>query len=108
MAAPQQAAPAPAAVPTGVKLGIRARNVNDEDTRAAKLPDAHGVLVESVDKGGLAETMKMQEGDIVVEINGQKTGNLEEFKKMLQSGPVTTITVWRAGAAVKLEVPESL
>jgi hypothetical protein len=106
-AAPQPAVPA-AAPPTGIKLGIRARNLTDDDARAAKLPDTHGVFVDAVDKGGLADTMKMQSGDIVVEIDGTKVTGLDDFKKLLQAGSVTSITVWRAGAAVKLQVPESL
>jgi hypothetical protein len=104
--APSAAAAAPA--PSGIKLGIQAHNVNDDDAHAAKLPETHGVLVETVEKGGLAETMKMQAGDIVVEMNGAKVSGMDDFRKMLQAGSVTTITVWRAGATVKLEVPESL
>ncbi len=109
--APQAAPAAPAAAPapaSGVKLGIRARNLNDDDARTAKLPDTHGVFVDAVDKGGLADTMKMQPGDVIIEIGGTKVTGLDDFKKLLQSGSVTTITVWRAGAAVKLQVPESL
>lgn len=92
----------------GVKLGIRARNLTDEDARAAKLGQTHGVLVESVEQGSLAETMKMQPGDIVVEMNGIQVSSLDDFRKMLQAGAVTSITVWRAAAAVQLEVPASL
>jgi hypothetical protein len=101
-----QAAPAPA--PTGIKLGVRARSVNDDDAHAAKLAETHGVLIEEIAKGSLAETMKIEAGDIVVEMNGAKVAGMDDFKKLLQAGSVTTITVWRAGAAVKLEVPESL
>lgn len=104
-AAPPAASSAPA---SGVKLGIQARNVNDEDAHAAKLAETRGVLVGSVDKGGLAETMKVQPGDIITEVNSSKITSLDDLKKMLQSGSVTSITVWRAGTAVKLEVPESL
>jgi hypothetical protein len=103
---PSAASAAPA--PTGIKLGVHARNVNDDDAHAAKLAETRGVLIESVDKGSLAETMKIAVGDIVVEMNGTKIAGMDDFKKLLQAGSVTTITVWRAGAAIKLEVPESL
>lgn len=103
------AAPAsPPAPSTGPKLGIQARNVTDEDAHAAKLAETRGIFVGSVDKGGLAETMRMQMGDIILEINSTKVGGLDDLKKMLQAGAISTVTVWRAGAAVKLEVPESL
>lgn len=82
--------------------------MNDEEARAAKLSETRGVLVESVEKDGMAETMKIQPGDIVIEMNGTKIGSLDELKKIMQSGTVTTITVWRSGAAVKLEAAESL
>jgi S1-C subfamily serine protease len=52
--------------------------------------------------------MKIQAGDIIVELNGARVSGMQEFKQKLQSGAVTTITVWRAGAAIKLAVPESL
>jgi serine protease Do len=107
VASPQAAAPAEAP-PASIKLGIRAHNASDEDAHAAKLPETYGVLVESVDKGGLAESMKIQAGDIIVELNGARVSGMQEFKQKLQSGAVTTITVWRAGAAIKLAVPESL
>lgn len=108
-AAEAKAAPAGSgnAPSSGVKLGIQARPVTDEDARTAHLQAARGVLVVGIEKGSLAESMKLAEGDIILEVNGTPIGESNDFRKLLLSGPLHSLTVWRAAAELHMQAPES-
>ena len=90
----------------GVKLGIRVRAATDEDAHAALLAETRGIFVQSVDAGGLADSIKLQASDILLEIDGVKIVSMDDFRKRLAT-PFSTLTIWRAGASIKLQVPES-
>src|ERR1039457_3195369 len=75
----QAAPPAPevsqAAPPSTFRLGVRVRAVTDSDVIAMGLLKPKGVVVTGVEKGGLAEEMQMQIGDVIVEVNGSEIGD---------------------------------
>jgi len=93
--------------PPPLKLGIRVRDLTEEDARVALMPDNHGVVVESMDVGSLAEQMKMHGGDIIVAIDANKIASSDDLRKVLQSGKGLAITIWRDGAPLKLVIPAS-
>ncbi|MBE11334.1 MAG: hypothetical protein CMM35_13610 [Rhodospirillaceae bacterium] len=86
------------------RLGIRG---SDAPTRL--LPPSHnaGVLVESVDFGGPAESGGIKVGDVVVELDGQLVldmGGLVVDARMLQPGATSPIRIWRANRLFVLDI----
>ena len=108
----QAAPPAPevsqAAPPSTFRLGVRVRAVTDSDVIAMGLLKPKGVVVTGVEKGGLAEEMQMQIGDVIVEVNGSEIGDVEFFTQFVRSGAAKSFRVWRKGQAVELTVPQSM
>src|SRR5271157_2719766 len=97
--------PAP---PPAFRLGVRVRAVTDSDVIAMGLLKPKGVVVTGVEKGGLAEEMQMQIGDVIVEVNGSEIGDVEFFTQFVRSGAAKSFRVWRKGQAVELTVPQSM
>jgi S1-C subfamily serine protease len=64
--------------------------------------------VTGVDKGGLAEEMQMQIGDVIVEVNGSEIGDVEFFTQFVRSGAAKSFRVMRNGQSVELTVPQSI
>ncbi|MGP8176119.1 MAG: PDZ domain-containing protein, partial [Terracidiphilus sp.] len=102
----QAAPPAPevsqAASSSTFRLGARVRAVTDSDVIAMGLLKPKGVVVTGVEKGGLAEEMQMQIGDVIVEVNGSEIGDVDFFTQFVRSGAAKSFRVWRKGQAVEL------
>jgi S1-C subfamily serine protease len=111
-AAPEAAAPsqgaAVAAPPSGVHFGFNIRPVNQDDVAALALTKAQGVVVISVDKASLGETMGILPGDVILAVNGAEIGDLKQFAQTLRSGAATSFRVWRKGKTLELAVPMSM
>ena len=89
---------------TGAYLGVMVRDV-DEYGRSYGLPA--GVYVEEVTKGYAAEKAGMLEGDIIVELGGYKVTCMSDLSRALRkfhAGETTTVTVYRSGREVYLDV----
>jgi S1-C subfamily serine protease len=56
---------------------------------------------------GLADTMAIHAGDVILQVNGADVGDRQHFSQLIRSGAVTTIDIWRKGKALKLTVPQS-
>jgi serine protease Do len=107
-AAPPSAAPAPAAPPAGVHLGIQVRPVIADDMAPLQLTKAQGLVVVGVENGGLADTMGILAGDVILQLNGADVGNMQQFVQTIRSGAASSFRVWRKGQTVDLTVPQSL
>ncbi len=108
-AAPGSAPAAPAsAPPAGFHLGIAIRAVTDADVAPMGLAKARGIVVVQVEKGSLAETMGIQPGDVILEVNNSEIGDAELFTQYVKSGAVKNFKIWRKGQALDLVVPQSL
>jgi len=107
-AAPSAPEVSQAAPPPAFRLGVRVRAVTDSDVIAMGLLKPKGVVVTGVEKGGLAEEMQMQIGDVIVEVNGSEIGDVEFFTQFVRSGAAKSFRVWRKGQAVELTVPQSM
>ena len=103
---PPSQTPAPPA--PGQHLGARVRAVTDADVAALGLPKAKGVVVTSIEKGGLADEMQMQIGDVIVEVNGSEIGDVDFLGQFVRSGAAKSFRVWRKGQSLQLTVPQSM
>jgi C-terminal processing protease CtpA/Prc len=107
-AAEPSAAPAPAAPSSGVHFGFNIRPVIQDDMAPLQLTKAQGFVVVSVENGGLADTMGILAGDVILQLNGADVGNMQQFVQTIRGGAVSSFRVWRKGQTVDLTVPQSL
>ena len=99
---------ASAAPPSAPRFGFQVRTVTDVDVSQFNLPKPMGLLVVSVDKGGLAEGAGVLSGDVILEVNDSEINDLDLFKQLLQSGVARKFRVWRKGQALDLSVPQNM
>jgi predicted metalloprotease with PDZ domain len=104
----QQNAAAPAAPPAGVHFGLQVRPVIQDDMAPLALTKAQGLVVVGVENGGLADTMGILAGDVILQLNGADVGNMQQFVQTIRSGAATSFRVWRKGQTVELAVPMSM
>jgi hypothetical protein len=105
--------PAPAAAPAeapaaGIHLGVSVRAVNEADVAPMGLSKARGIVLVAVEKGGLAEKMGMQEGDVILEVNNSEIGDVDLFSQSLKSGAAKQFKLSRKGQPHVVEIPQSL
>lgn len=89
---------------TGAYLGVKVRDV-DQYGRGYGLPA--GAYVEEVTEGFAAQKAGMLQGDIIVELGGYKVTCMSDLSRALRkfrAGQTTTVTVYRNGAEVYLDV----
>jgi serine protease Do len=84
------------------------RAVTESDAVVFKLSIPRGIVVINVEKGGLADAMQMEPGDVILEVNGTEIGDMQIFTQIIRSGAARTFRVWHNGQSVKSVVPESL
>jgi S1-C subfamily serine protease len=65
------------------KLGADLQTLSKKD--ATQLNVKGGVLVRSIDERGLLSRTKMEEGFVILKVNGQDVMSVEEFRKALES-----------------------
>jgi hypothetical protein len=107
--APQNAAePSAAPAPSGVHFGFNIRPVIQDDMAPLQLTKAQGFVVVGVENGGLADTMGILAGDVILQLNGTDVGNMQQFIQTIRSGAASSFRVWRKGQTVDLTVPQSL
>ncbi len=111
-AAPAATAPAPGAAvatpPDSVHLDFHVRPVIAEDMKPLALTNSKGLLVVSVENGSLADTMGMQAGDVILQLNGAEIGDIHQFAQTVRSGAAKNFMVWRKGQTLELVVPLSM
>jgi hypothetical protein len=101
-------APASAPAPSGTHLGIQVRPVIQDDMAPLGLTQAKGLVVVSIENGGLADTMGIQAGDVILAVNGAEIGDLQQFVQTVRSGSAKSFSVWRKGQTLQLTVPMSM
>jgi C-terminal processing protease CtpA/Prc len=107
-AAAPPTAPVPTAPPAGVRFGFQVRPVIQDDLAPLALTKAQGFVVVSIENGGLADTMGILAGDVILQLNGADVGNLQQFVQTLRSGAASSFRILRKGQIVELTVPQSL
>ena len=93
---------------SGFQLGIRLRAVADSDVVPFALKKAKGIVVVQVVPGSLAEAMKFQADDVILEVNDSEIGDVDFFVQFVRSGAAKKFLVWRKGQAISLIVPQSM
>lgn len=82
----------------GPVLGVAIRNLNAAEL--SQLGIKGGVLIQDVNRGGLAAQSKIMPGDVITQINGKKVLNVNEFIEVvsdLKNNTVARVAIIRAG-----------
>ena len=90
---------------TGAYLGVLVQDMDQDVAEYYGLP--LGVYVKSVTAGYCAEKAGLQAKDIIVGLGGSVISNMNDLTRVLQEyqgGDATTITVWRSGIQLELEI----
>jgi serine protease Do len=101
---PRLAAPAPPRAQGEARLGISVRSLTAEESRAVGV--AGGVLVER--SSGPAAAAGIQEGDLIIAVNGAPARNVAELAALLdKSGKTVALLIQRDGETlfVPVELP---
>ncbi len=64
------------------KLGLTVQDITDDMREKAPLPE-HGVLVAEVEQGGVAWQAGLRNGNVILSVNRQSVGNVDEFHRAL-------------------------
>ncbi len=68
-----------------VKLGLDVQTLTAALAKEFELKETVGVLVSKVERGGLAHSEGIQEGDFITEVNRQATRNVAQFSEVLEN-----------------------
>jgi serine protease Do len=88
------------------KLGVVIQNVNQGLADSFGLPQPEGALVSAVEKGGAAAQAGIQQGDVILKLNGKVTSATELPAEIAQLSPGATVNleVWRDHATRNVSV----
>jgi bifunctional DNase/RNase len=90
----------------GRRLGLSVQEIDRDLAEFMGAPGVPGVLVASVAPGGMAEGAGLRRGDILKEIDGRPTPDLEAFRAASgQAGEAPRFAVWREGKVLALASP---
>ncbi|WP_395699601.1 Do family serine endopeptidase [Aquabacterium sp.] len=97
-------AASPAAPGEPPRLGLALRPLSPQERKQAELD--HGLLVQEA--AGPAAKAGINEGDVVIAINGKPVSSIEDLKRVLESKPKSVaLLVWRDGDRLFVPVPLS-
>lgn len=88
-------------------LGIYIRELSPELASSLNIEETNGIVVIDVVEGSAAEKVGMKVYDVIVELDGEKIEQLNEFRNhiaMLSPGTKIKITIIRDGKRKKLDV----
>ncbi len=80
------------------RFGISLRPANDTEKQSAELSERGGVVVTQVQEGSFAEEIGLQERDIIVSINRQPVGSVDDVRNLqtkLKAGDAVAFRVLR-------------
>ncbi|MFO7871343.1 MAG: DegQ family serine endoprotease [Kiritimatiellia bacterium] len=87
-------------------LGIYIQELTPELAESFGIDETDGVLIGGVMEDSPAEKARLKEGDIILELNGKKTGGVAQFRNNIASTPpgeVIKLTVFREDGKKKIE-----
>jgi len=90
---------------TGAYLGVSVKELDHEVSDYLGIP--YGVYVAEVTKGSCAEKAGVRAKDLIIGMGDRQVTSLNELTRVLmeyRGGDTTTITVWRSGLEVELEI----
>jgi serine protease Do len=81
-------------------LGVRIQGVTDEIAESLGLESAEGALVASVTEGGPAAEAGIEAGDVIVEFDGHRVGEMRRLPRLVADTSVdktVPVRIWRRG-----------
>ena len=88
-------------------LGVYLGDVSKEVAESLGLPDAKGAVVGRIQKGGPAEKAGIQDGDIILKLDGFVIDKSVELRRLVAEKPPGVkikLGIWRKGAAKDISV----
>jgi serine protease Do len=71
----------------GSSIGVRVRDVNEDDLKKAKLDGQTGVYIVEVERGSPAERAGLKEGDILTEFDGERVRSVRGLTRLVSETP---------------------
>ena len=71
----------------GASVGVRVRELSDDELKKTKLEATGGVYVEEVQRGSPAERAGLKAGDIVTEFDGERVRSVRGFQRLVSETP---------------------
>lgn len=88
-------------------LGVRIQTVTDEIAESLGLKETKGALVASVTKGGPADVVGIETGDIILKLNGQDVKDMKSLPRLVAENEINSeveITYWRDEKEISAKV----
>ncbi len=88
------------------RLGVRVQQVDDDLAAGLGLEKAEGALVASVDPSGPAAGAGLEAGDVILEVDGKRVGEMRSLPRMIAArdpGETVRLTYWRNREATGAE-----
>jgi serine protease Do len=92
-------------------IGVRIQNVTDEVAEGLGMEEAMGAFVAGLTDGGPAEQAGIEEGDVVVEYDGEPVPGMRDLPRLVADTPpgdTVDLVVIRDGERVTLEIEVGL
>jgi serine protease Do len=86
--------------PKESKLGVTVKEVPEAAAKRLNLEPHQGVIVDQIKPGSFADSIQLNRGDVILEVNRQPVGSPKEFEKIekeLKSGQDVVFVVRQAG-----------
>jgi serine protease Do len=88
-------------------LGASIQNLTADDADAAGIPGKKGALVAELVPGGPAQKAGVQQGDVVLEINGHPVKDSTDLTRQVaasHTGDTLNLNIWRGGKQISVAV----
>jgi serine protease Do len=89
------------------RIGVQIQEVTKEVADSFGLKEAHGALVNSVEKDGPSAKAGVEPGDIILKVDGRDVKQSNDLPRIITSVPPgrkVTLGIWRKGAAKDIPV----
>lgn len=89
------------------RIGVQIGDLSKDVAESIGLTKAQGAVVQKVESGGPAEKAGIQDGDVILKVNGitvDKSNELRRIVGAIKPGTKAIISVWRKGSAREVTV----
>ena len=89
------------------RIGVQIGDLSKEVAASIGLTKAQGAVVQKVESGGPAEKAGIQDGDVILKVNGiavDKSNELRRIVGAIKPGSKAIISIWRKGSAREVTV----
>ena len=89
-------------------IGIKAKPLTEDIASALGLESSTGVLIVAVKEGSPAEDAGLKEGDVILEVEGQRVASLATFKELVRKNAnrdTLSLKIMRRGKILRVKVP---